>query len=161
MGSRYCRFIRCAIIGLGVVIAACASDDFVQYPGLKAGVQEYYRLEQSSNWEAAYEYRTPNYRGTVPKERYISFMKKDNTGWTLKDYRVLSVSETNGKVVIRIEFVEAPPVAYLEQHLPKGAHLAEISMEDNTVWININGTWYCEDAGQRQHLPLNAGIAPR
>ena len=148
------------VANLSIAIAGCIGHSLDGHPGLQARVEQYYRLEQMHDWESAYEFRTPNYRRTVPKERYVAHMKQDSEGWKLMSYSIGSVRDNNGKVLLRIEFIEHPPANYLQGRLPKGTRMTEVSMEDNSVWVKIDGTWYCEDAAQRQYLPMNAAISP-
>ncbi len=61
-----------------------------------------------------------------------------------------------------MRFVEEPPADFLANMLPIGKQsrpkLKEMVFKENTVWVSVDGIWYCSEAGSRMHLSLNHAI---
>ncbi|MHB8744572.1 MAG: hypothetical protein ACYC9L_15820 [Sulfuricaulis sp.] len=154
----FCLTFLCALLTLSCTVKA----DLEKYPGLKERVAQYYLAEQNHDWEQTYNLRTPDFKKIVSKEMYISHMRKDSAGWKLKKYDIKSIKENDGKVSLTINFVEEPPPnsfyneALLKKLPPNTPPLKTFEMEDDSIWVRINGEWYCYAAGQRLHLPMNA-----
>jgi hypothetical protein len=115
---------------------------------LRKRIKEYYKLEQESNWEKAYFFRTPSFQGGIPKEMYIEGMKKYMKGWTLHKYEIKEVSHK-----LQNSFAEVV-IYFEEQHTSEGISI----ITQPTAWERINGVWYGRDVGNRQRLPLNSEL---
>jgi len=138
-----------------LLLACNANAELPQ--NLKERIAYYYSLEKNNRWEMAYEVRDPNFRQSVEKKYYVTEMRQDNQGWKLEKYEIMDWTKEKNKAVIRIRFSESPSEQYRKTfHVPKDTK--ELSFDDVTKWINIDGTWYCHDAGKRLHLTLNGSI---
>lgn len=153
------------LLALLVVVTAlgCSKTSIGAYPGLEQRVFSYYRNEQAQNWEETYKFRTPAFRESVPRQNYIDTMQKDNAGWNLVSFSIISIHEKDGKVEVSMKFVERmpssaiPPSVAQVRKAPIGAPM-EIEELDTTVWKMIGGEWYCYDAATRGHLSMNATL---
>jgi hypothetical protein len=86
-------------------------------------------------------------------------MDRDSRGWKLLSYRIDGVlSHEENKVTLRITFTEAPPPEHLKRHLPSGVAIDELEIEDDSVWVVENGTWYSYSPGERGYLGMNSPI---
>lgn len=155
--------IVCLILTGASLVSSCSVEAKLEkYPDLKARVTQYYQAEQNADWEQTYNLRSPDFRKTVLKETYIARMRKDNAGWKLKGYEIKSVVEKRGKVYLTIDFIEEPPPegfhneALLKHLPPETPPLKTFQIRDDSIWILANGVWYCDGAGQRLHLTMNA-----
>lgn len=123
-------------------------------PSLAQAINEYYSLEKEELWDKAYEFRTPNFKQSVPKNFYIAQMKKDNSGWRLVDFKIISVKMTkhNNEAIVKIRFKEK---------LLAGQYYGFPNytvMDEETRWKKLNENWLCVSCGVRNHLNLNAEI---
>lgn len=129
------------------------------YPELRNRVNEYYSLEKEGGWNKAYEFRTPNYKRTVAKPFYMKSMNEDNKGWELLSFEILSAEKiSDDRVSLSLNFVENAPLDFLENLGMEINDNAEIEFAEESIWLKIDGTWYCYEAGSRSHLPLNDSI---
>jgi hypothetical protein len=149
-------FLSCTFL----IVASCSSSGGLEsFPGLQARVADYYAAEQRGNWEVTYEFRHPEFRKAVAKDRYVSQMERDNRDWRLVKYEIESVREKGGKVHLKMKFTEIPPKDFQKDRLPAGTALKELEAEDESVWILIGGTWYAYAPATRARLSLNSPIA--
>jgi hypothetical protein len=148
-----------------LIVAACSlGPSLGRFEGLEARIHSYYEQEKQNQWQAAYMYRTASFRQSVPLETYVASMRKDNTGWELRKFEIVSAEERNGKVYVKIRFDELGPSTIL----PKGARKSpesekaatpiRIETLEDTVWARDGDTWYSISAGVRSHLSLNAPL---
>jgi hypothetical protein len=111
---------------------------------LKKAINIYYGLEKMQDWERTYSFRPKSFRDSVPKETYLKYMRQDNSGWKLINYRVLEIKKQDFGTVAKIKFTE--------QSKSHGL----FNIIENTHWIKREGEWFCSDCGVRTHLSLNA-----
>jgi hypothetical protein len=130
------------------------SNDSAEINALKDIINEYYTLEKKEFWSKTYEFRTPAFRKSVPKAFYVAEMKKDNKGWRLIKFEILSVEKSDGETIVKIKFKEkyGGQIDLLSKK-PK-----YIIIEHDTKWKKIDERWFCLDAGTRTHLDLNSEI---
>lgn len=157
--------LRATLLLMTGFTAACtAGADLASFDGLAQRVQEYYTHEQKNEWDKAYYFRAPAYRKTVPLDYYLENMKKDNTGWKLREFRVIDATKKGDKVYIKMAFVEEGPVGFFPKSLlPKDFtvtedHGVKLELKGKSVWKRMGDVWYCYDAVSRMHLPLNEAI---
>ena len=155
------KAISCVIMGTALLALLSCSEGSVglsRFEGLEQRVNRYYQVEQSGDWEAAYSFRTPAYRQSVPKEKFVNEMKRDDAGWKLLSFKITSVKEKEGKVNLKVTFVVIPPASHFQGQIPAGAKIGELEIEDDSIWVRMNGEWYCYTPGTRVHLPMNAPL---
>lgn len=153
------KSISCILaVAVAFTLASCFGASIDQFDGLEQRVNRYYQLEQRSDWESAYDFHTPAYRRTVSKESFLSGMRRDDSGWKLVSFKIISVKERDKRVHLRMAFVMVPPPEFFGNAIPSGAKIGEFEMEDESVWERIGGEWYSLTPGTRQHLPLNAPL---
>jgi hypothetical protein len=149
-----------SLLSLAVLAVSCGSSrDLNTFPGLGERVRQYYELEKKGDWAAAYEFRTSEFKKSVPKDRYVTLMQRDSSGWQLVDYRIKSVKEADGKVKLEVVFKEIPPKDFLPAPQLKGKELGPMEFEDESVWVLEGGNWYSHAPGKRAHLSLNSALA--
>lgn len=153
-------FVLCPVLA-SFFLTSCESNlNLTSHEGLERRVKEYYLLEQRGDWSAAYEFRTARFRKSVPKDRYVSQMQKDNAGWRLIDFEIKSKSERDAKVYLTMSFKETAPTGSFKERLPRTSEPAEVESEDESIWVRDGDTWYALAAGTRGRLPLNAALVP-
>ena len=151
-----------ALLGLLLVSSCTVEARLRELPGLEARVKMYYSAERSKDWEHTYELRTPDFRRTVAREAYISRMRKDSEGWKFIEYEIKSVKKKNDKVYLTIHFIEEPSTdsfyyRSLVKQLPPGTSPPKtFEMDDESIWVQVDGQWYSHGAGTRLHLTMNA-----
>ena len=146
-------------VALFMLLVSCDMPaDLGRFKGLEQRVYKYYSLKQSNDWEVVYTFRTPAYRQSVTKEKFVTQMKEDNKQWKLKSFRIVSASEKDGKVHLKIAFVEIPPATYFKERVPQGLKVGEFEMEEDSIWVRVSDEWYCYTPGTRTHLSLNAPL---
>ena len=149
------------VITLGLFASACsAQDQLAAYPGLTMAINAYYQHEQKGEWDKTYALRTPGFRQNVPTEVYIDSMRRDSKGWILKSFSVLDARPNQGKIEVKMNFIEQAPNGYLSSAtkltgIPDAVEPSVIAMTDTSVWKVVDGKWYCYDAASRAHLSLN------
>jgi hypothetical protein len=131
------------------------------FSGLEQKVRQYYELEKKGDWAAAYDFRTSDFRKSVPKDRYVTLMQRDSKGWQFVDYRIKSVAESSGKVKLEVLFTEIPPRGFLPSPQLEGKDFGPVEFEDVSIWVQEAGNWYAYAPGGRTHLTLNSGIGLR
>ena len=159
MGVMHQRLSLCVAIAW-LLISCGSADRLSTFEGLEQRVSDYYSLEQRNDWGAAYEFRTQAFRNSVPKDRYVSLMAKDNRGWRLMKYTIKSQSMRDGRVHLKVLFVESPPADFFKDRVPPGSAPTELEVEDESIWIKEAGSWYAYAPGTRMRLPLNAALVP-
>jgi hypothetical protein len=139
-----------------------------QYKVVWARAQQYYKLEQQKEWIKTYEYRTPSFRMAVSLEDYRKRMATDDKGWRLEKIEREGAAMVGKKVHLKIGFRQLVPGRYLKQVLSadllreyqRRHKKPEMVFHEESVWQEVNGTWYCADAAYRGHLPMNNDLAP-
>ena len=137
--------INATLIACLVLInLSCSSTD----SDLKDRVEKYYKLEQDNNWKEAYYFRTPEFQKGIPVEMYAAGMKKLMSGWTLQEFEIKKVRYSHKNNFAEVE------IFFRELNTSKGISLNT----QKTTWEKIDGAWYGNNVGDRQHLFLNAEL---
>ena len=119
-------------------------------------INQYYLFEAEQRWKETYEYRSPIFRKSVPKDLYIKEMEEDNHGWRLIEYSIISMEKNiDNTMTVRISFKEeCPPGLY--SFLGKDAKY--ITIEEDTKWQKIGNKWFCLYCGTRTHIDNNVEL---
>ena len=124
-------------------------------------VMEYYGHEQNQEWTKTYELRSPGFRKSVPLATYVEQMRRDSAGWKLEAFSVLDVKKKDGKAQVSMQFVELAPASFARNTGAKEVKdPLKMSLIESSVWILVDGKWYCYDAVSRMHLSANNPVVP-
>lgn len=158
----YRQALAALVAAIVSILAGCNQGPIGSYQGLEQRLVSYYEHEKQQDWTATYGFRTPLFRSTVPQKLYVETMGKENHGWDLVSVEVISATETEGKVVVSIKFVEKMPESAVPPVIAgassKSAFPLEIERIDDSIWKKIDGEWYCYDAATRGRLSMNAAL---
>ena len=150
MRFKYIKRIPVIVIAY-ILLSGCVNSEGKSFDNLLERVNMYYQYEAAGNWDKTYSYRTPNYRQVVPLDSYIKNMEKMSEGWSIEETKILSSSNREDKYYFSIEFTEA---------FTKDSKSEVVTRKivDESVWVYVDGDWYCYDAAERLRLPLNGVI---
>lgn len=137
----------CALCVLASTLASCGGTDIdQQFPGLLRAVNVYYKAQQVGDWDRTYAMRTPHFRAITEKGYYKRQMDADSKGWNLLQFKVLSARSDNSTVSVQMRF---------RYSIADSGKTHVLDFPESSVWIKIDGTWYCYNAGIQYHLPQN------
>ncbi len=139
-------------LSVSVCLVSCnESDPRSKYSDLYDRIAQYYQLEKDKNWHAAYEYRTPTFRNSVSRDRYVAIMDSDSANWRLARFTLKNIYEKNSKVYALIEFVE-------RREGDNAGMSKAITVEEESIWLKIGDQWYSYAPASRMYLSLNEAL---
>ena len=143
------RYLNVIFVFFVLTITFSCTDNDVD-PNLKKFVEKYYSLQQNKMWHKTYELRIPAFKKITDKKYYQDEMDKNDKGWKLNSFEIIDSNNNDaGRVVVKIKF---------NFTIRTEKESKEITLFENTTWENIEGQWYCYNAGHQYHLPLNDSI---
>lgn len=137
----------CALYAVASIFASCANRGLDQeFPGLRKAVDVYYQAQQTGDWDRTYAMRTPKFRTIAEKPYYKEQMEADSQGWKLLQFRVLSAKRQGARVRVKMRF---------KYSVTESGKSRVFEFPDDSIWVQLNGVWYCHNAGIQYHLPQN------
>lgn len=124
-----------------------------QLDTLIKAVKNYFNFEKHKEWEKTYQYRTFAYKRTVSVDYYIKKMEKDNEGWKILKFNIISIDIKNDKATVNVHFIEETP-----RRNPNQKRKNTISITEETLWIQHEDAWLVLEPGTRTHVSLNSQI---
>jgi hypothetical protein len=99
-------------------------------------VKLFYQALQKKDWPTTYDMRTANFKQDVIREYYLKQMADEGRGWSLDNYKVLSIrryGDTNG--------------LYAAQIIMQFSEAASDPSYQCALWQKEGGTWVCDEPG--------------
>jgi hypothetical protein len=124
---------------------------------LKEAVHRYYKYEMSKSWDKTYEMRSKTFRQAIEFSHYKEKMEEDYKGWTLANYSIKDISDSEGEIVVIVEFNEIPSDEYKKSHFIPST-IDYLTIVEESIWRKESNIWVSVSPGQRYVLTLNTSV---
>lgn len=141
----------------GVAMIEVTSSEIIKDSSLRTAVLDYYYAEQREDWRTTYYYRSTNFQKIVRMKNYAQTMQKSFDGWRMIKLQVDSFRCKDAICFVGITFFEKVDDIVARKHALGRATV--LIQSENTLWRKVKGKWVVLDAGDRDHIPLNANVA--